>query len=394
MIKLSPSAAKRWTYCTASPALETRLLAEGKIKRTFSIHADEGTAAALVAEKILTGGFSPDKVAAVMAGGDPNTSGLWKPEWTAPMRLYMQAVAELHEWVGEIEGQCVVEEKIPAFYGGSGLIPDTVIFSRDRLAVMDLKWGIGVEVPAEFNPQLVIGAISIAKHHGLEFMDDTPVKLAICQPRFRMGPQNPVWETTWGEVLAEGRRIQDAANLIQTGKDTSFYPDKDVCQFCLIGEAGLCPARNGQTEALSRPVTGEFSLAEVDDEQKALILGKWSIIKDTVDAWADDFLARGLAGETLPAGMFIGTSKGGHRKWVDDAERQLKLQVLGAGGDDAVLFEPRSLLSPAQVEKIKPKLKLEGLTTKTPGKPKLSFAGSKDLAYTQTATMVAPQVDL
>jgi hypothetical protein len=393
MIKLSPSAAKRWMYCTASPALEARLLAEGRIKRTFSIHADQGTDAALVAERILTGGFSPERIENIMAGGDPNISQHWKPEWTEPMRRYIEAVAELHEWVGELDGTFVVEEKIQAFYGGSGLIPDAVIFSPTRLAIMDLKWGVAVEVPAEKNPQLVIGAVSIAKHHKLEFMDDTPVRLAICQPRHRTGPLNPVWDTTWGEVIAEARKIKQAVDTIQSGAETRFYPESTVCQFCLIGEAGLCPARNGQTEALTKPVTGGFALAEVDDAQKALILSSWKDIKDTVDSWAEDFLARGLAGETLPAGMYVGVSKGGHRKWADDAERQLKLQVLGAGGDDSVLYEPRELKSPAQVEELKPKLKLDGLTTKSPGKPKLSFAESGDPAFENKAT-VAPSIDL
>jgi hypothetical protein len=403
-MKLSASAAHRWTSCSGWAALDKELRDAGIIKRTISDAADAGTEAALIAERLVTGN-DLDWALDVLGGADPklpeyndpthpryHRASQWDASWAAPTLTWYQAMHDAMEWVGP--GVTLdVEVKVPTFYGMGNCIPDVVCYSKDRIAVGDLKWGVGTAVDAEDNPQLIIGALSVARYRGLRFPGNAEVLLFIGQPRYRdpSRPQILEWRMTWRELINRAMAIEDRAYYVQSDAPKDFVPTSKGCQFCEVGALGRCPAKNAAALEVSHSAVAT-SVVSLDD--KAAVVARWKDAEDAVSAWRSELYALGMAGAPLPNGFYIGASGLGDRKWAGSDE-DVYTALRDVVPNPSNLWETK-LVSPSALGKLlknqaradkqagKPvKIKdatkpLEPLVTRAPARPILCAPGSKN----------------
>ena len=150
--KLSPSAAERWIHCPGSVQLS-----EQCPEPESSAYADEGTLAHSVAElklRLAAGEISlkdySDHFAACTDGGH-----YWCGEMDEATDYYKDIVLEKLAGAGKdavllVEQRFSLEPWVPEGFGTS----DAVIVGGDTIEVIDLKYGQGIRVSAEGNPQM------------------------------------------------------------------------------------------------------------------------------------------------------------------------------------------------------------------------------------------------
>lgn len=216
---LSASGAHRWLNCTPSARLEEHL------PDTTSAAAEEGTAAHELAEhKLLT------LLGNAFAGPHPESD--WNDEeMESHTDDYADHVmAELARTRETSPGAFLaVEERLDFSHivedgFGTG---DATIIGDGTMTIVDLKYGKGVEVSAENNPQLKLYALGALRTYGMIY-NIQQVRLVIFQPRRN---NISVWETTVEDLLEWAEMVvKPAAALAHEG--AGELRAGEWCQFC------------------------------------------------------------------------------------------------------------------------------------------------------------------
>ena len=225
---------------------------------------------------------------------------------------YVQFVAQHLESAREhcTDPQVYVEQRLDYSHlapGGFGT-GDCVIVAEPTLQVIDLKYGMGVEVSPVENPQLMLyGLGALAAFDALYNIEE--VALSIFQPRranvetWTISTQDLI---TWGE-----NTVKPIADLAARGEGE--YAAGSWCQFCRI--ASTCRARAEANLALAKhefAPPAELSVAEVADVlAKIPELKAWA---SDVEAWA---LAKARAGTQIPGFKVVAGRS--IRKYTDEA---------------------------------------------------------------------------
>jgi hypothetical protein len=213
---------------------------------------------------------------------------------------------------------------------------------------LDWKFGDGVAVEADENPQLMFYAAAAMRTEKLAWVFDgtKEVECIIVQP-----PSIKRWVTSFDRLRMFERELVFAVK--QSEKPDAALHAGEHCRWCAAKP--ICPQMTGAADrALAKQVkelnTKELGLALV----KADMLEEW--IKD-LRALAIQVLEKN--GE-VPGYKLV--QKRGTRQWIDE---QKATEALLASLPESEVIE-RSLVSPAQAEKKLKKLKLalpDGLTT-------------------------------
>lgn len=370
---LSPSAAARWLACPGSAALCADLPLEPP-----SPHAEEGTRAHADAALAVRDRFEGKPFASISGDTDMEanarrwadllwneSSGGWGFQWffvERPLRL---------------DG---VTGRENAF--GTA---DFIALSTDgTLIVADYKYGMGVRVRAERNPQLSIYALAAMD----EFSDYAieRVKLIIFQPRLEDGYSEFWWPMD--ELEDFRKKVQSAADLAASlvGSPCAaefLVPGETQCRFCRA--KAVCPALRAKVK---EEIAADFDVIESPEkalpvpstgEQIARALAWLSPIESWCSAVRAAAQSRLEAGESVPGYKLVAGRKGA-RKWGDGAEAKIaSLRI-----SKRILYE-RKLASPAQLEKaykrglIGPRQweKIAGLATQAEGKPAVAPASDR-----------------
>ncbi|MDO5049980.1 MAG: DUF2800 domain-containing protein [Actinomycetaceae bacterium] len=347
---LSASSAHRWLNCTPSALLEA-----GKPDRG-SAASLEGTAAHALAEWKLaeTLGRGP---------GPRPASNYDSDDMEAYTDAYVDHVSTL---IGEhdtktsvfIEQRLDYSQYAPDGYGTG----DCVIISDTMLDIVDLKYGQGVLVEADDNPQLKLYALgALAAFEAI--YDVETVRATIFQPR----RDNIVSATYTAAELREwgNRVVRPAADLAVEGLG-DFKPGT-WCQFCKL--APTCRARAEENLKLAR---FDFQPAdELEDAEVAEILQqlpellKWASDVEKHATQAAIHHGKQWPGMKLVAGRSM-------RKYAD--ENQVIQAAHEAGYADEDIFE-RKLITLTKMERLVGKKKFTeifgGLVVKPAGKPAL-----------------------
>lgn len=376
--RLSASGSKRWMECPGSVRLS-----DG-IPNKSSAFADEGTAAHELAEMSLRR-EGPQSFLGRKLGPSETVVD---EEMLDNVQVYLDAV--WGEW--QDGDQLFIEQKFTRIaelhpdLGGTG---DAVIYrpSTGELFVFDLKYGRGVAVEVEHNPQLLTYGLGAA----YELMDRgiSVVHLIVVQPR-KPHPDGPV--RRWS---LDAMSLMDwTADLITAAKRTAD-PDAPLsagehCRFCPA--AGFCPALRDRAMDLARvefvAEAGAYSTpgrpAEMDSSELGDILRAADVIEIWLKAVQTYAHAEANAGRP-PTGFKLvrGTSR---RAWKDEAAARTFLDVYGM--DEADMLTTPTLKSPAQIEGVigkKNAKDIADLITKPPGK--VILAGTDD---PRDAVMVDP----
>lgn len=164
---LAPSAAHRWINCTPSARLEEGL-------ESISVYSEEGSVAHELAEKILNGS-SLAKI---------RKNPYYSKEMAAEVKKYVDYLREKEAKIQPFSLE--VEMKLDLSFLAPGQIgtADSIMVSGDgkELHVTDLKFGMGVKVFADNNPQQMLyaaGALYLAEL----LYDIETVVICIHQPR-------------------------------------------------------------------------------------------------------------------------------------------------------------------------------------------------------------------
>jgi hypothetical protein len=354
---LSASGAHRWLNCLPSAVLETQF------PDTTSEAAEEGTLAHEIAEAKLRHyidkNFSKRKL--TMRLNKLKKDPLYQPEMDGYTDAYLGVIK--HEGLRYkhtphimAEEKLDLSEYIPEGFGTA----DCVMIGGDTLTVIDLKYGKGVPVSAEFNEQLQIYALGVYARYGMLFGINT-IRLVIVQPRI---DNNSVWELPLDDLLAFGAGVKAVAQ--QAIKGEGDYVPGDWCRFCRARKQ--CRARAEENVKLAFATEKKPPLLTNDE------VGEYIRQGEDVAKWLSDLedyaLAECLAGREV-AGYKAVEGKSA-RAWTDMDKAFSKLQKQGI--DEAVLYE-RKPLTLAQTEKLVGKKDFTAwvgeFVEKKPGKPTL-----------------------
>lgn len=271
--RLSASGAYRWMHCPPSANLEAEL------KEETSSYAEEGTAAHELAEIKLRLFSDPKSRRLKNRIKKARLSEFYNEEMESATDDYVNAVIEKFNEAKtrSSDAMLIIEKKVDLgewIPGGFGTA-DAIIISDGLIEVIDLKYGKGVQVSAEDNPQTRlygVGACYILDY--LYEIDD--VQMTIIQPRLdsissEFISLHDLYEWAYGP-------LQEAAHTAAAGGGE--FAAGSWCKFCKARYT--CRARAEENLRLA-----EYEFAKppmLEPEEIADILGRAAELK----AWASD----------------------------------------------------------------------------------------------------------
>lgn len=368
--KLSASGAHRWMACTPSASLES------EFPESTSEYAEEGTFAHALADLIIN--YNLHNIA--KAPFNKNFEKMKENRYFSQELLeYVEGYAnQIFEFVNEAKLLCddaivLTEQRldfssyVPEGFGTG----DVVIIADKEIHVIDLKYGKGVGVVAEDNPQTRLYGLGALESFGMLY-DIEQVRTTICQPRLDMVTS----ETLTVDELLEWAEteVKPRAEMAMAGEGEFVVGDH--CRFCKARKT--CRARAEYNLELTKM---EFKTAELlDDSEIGEILRK----ADQLVNWVKDITEYALE-EALKGKKFDGwkvVEGRSNRKYLDDIKVADTLK--GAGYDEAVIYE-KKLYGITAMEKIVGKKKfgelLNDLIIKPQGKPTLVPESDKRPEY-------------
>jgi hypothetical protein len=324
--RLSPSASKIWMACAGQPALAATIRNESS-----SRYAQEGTDAHRLAQGILTGEFADTFEAAGGLDADAVT-----PAMLEAVMVYVDACrAEVQpddDW--EVEQRLHYSDDL---WGTADFVRYRP--STGELLVADYKHGQGVPVEVENNPQALIYGLMKAKN--LRNRGISSVTLMIVQPRCPH-PDGPVrrWTFHGVDFLEFEDRLLDA--IAATRSVDAPLAAGDHCRWCPAKP--ICPALRAATLEQAR---ADFAPGlPYDPVALAAALDQIPLLETWIKATREFAYEQAMNGR-VPAGWKL-VEKRATRKWRDEASAAAMLELLMAPDE---IYEPRTLLSPAKIEK-------------------------------------------
>ena len=362
----SPSGFARWggvypdyNGCTASINMEA------DIPDTDSPYAKEGTLAheiceAKVRHYIDPDGYSKRKLSARLK--KLKNEAEYAPEMDKHTDAYLEYI-KAQALVYDKTPYIAVEQRysIPLGDAESFGTSDCVIIGDDTLQIVDFKYGRGVKVDAEHNPQLMLYALGACKQYDM-FYQFSKVKLCIFQPRLDHISE---WEVSTVDLIGNFAQIA-RAKVTEALNNPQFKPSETSCRFCKA--KAICRARAQKNLELAGFVTAKPDTIGLEEIEGLIKQGS------DVAKWLEDLKAYALkltlSGTEVPGLKAV--EGRGSRVWTDMDEAFKRLNAKGY--EDGVLYE-RKPLTLAQVEKIVGKKdfgELVGdLVEKKAGKPTL-----------------------
>ena len=364
--RLGPSGAHRWLNCHGS------VFAESKHPDETSEYAAEGSAAHTVAEECLKEG----KEAKELVGTVIEADGF---EFTVDAEM----AGHVQQYVDYCRGVKCDEAMIETVVDYSHLIfggekaygtADFLGFTDRVMTVVDFKYGKGVEVRAEGNPQMRLYALGALSEYEFMYPDIGKIRMVVHQPR--LGNVD-VALMDHRELVEWGRDIVTPASKAIAGLTTE--PERtpgDWCQFCRA--RADCPARlklldepqfdaASEFEALDEPVGDIVSTAHLTH-----LLPKLPAIEALCKDLRDTALQRILAGEDVPGWKAVESRS--NRAWADAGKAETALR--NCKDIKARDMYTKKLVGPPGAEKVlgrdHPLLKKH--VVKPPGKPTLAPA--------------------
>lgn len=324
------STAKRVINCPGSVKLVDLMPPKPSSK-----YADEGTLCHNVMDLILNG-HKPEELLGMKYEQQELTQELLE-------RKIYPALALLDEVDPDKEMEYATETRVtfgdflPDVFGSTDLLGRI----GKRAFVLDWKFGDGVAVEAEENPQLMFYAAAAMRTPEVKWVFDgaEEIEMIIVQP-----PAVKRWVTN-------KRRIQAFELELATAVKVAQMPDAplktgDHCRWCAAKPT--CPKMTG---AVDRALHAQLDILNV--AQISQYLAK----ADMLEQWIAD--TRALAHQLLEAGKPVPgyklVAKRATRQWVDEALAENYFSKY----DKSATHESPKLKSPAQMEKMLKKFNKE-----------------------------------
>lgn len=362
---LSASSAARWLACPPSavaaeayPAQDTAFTQEGTLAHEV--------AEAVARERLGMGGkYHPN----------------WTPETTTG-EMYDCAVGYadyIQELITTDAPLILLEQRVdfsPWVPDGFGTA-DCIIIQGTIMDVIDYKYGKGVAVSAEDNPQEKLYGLGAFNDYGFAYDVET-VRLHIYQPRLN---NVSVYELPVTELLKwADKTVKPTA--AQAAKGKGKHQAGEHCRFC--PHAGRC---RELTKTCTEYITTHGMRAGVP------ILAPWEVaevlsMEPLVTLWLkrvkDQALTTLLDGGEIPG--YKAVAGRGSRNWADELEVAAELEKHGITRED---YTKTEILSVAQMEKALGKKKVAelvgGQILTTTGSPTIAPMSDKRPIYDRLA---------
>lgn len=386
---LSPSGFKALMLCPAKPAMERGLPDDS------SEYADEGTAAHEIGAKCL----AYDRNAVDYLGQTVQVGErifTVDQDFADAVQVYVDLVRDLRG-----DGELFVEQALPIGHvtgevGAEGT-GDAVIIRGNEIIVVDLKFGRGVEVDADMNPQLMLYGLGALEKFDL-VGDIEHVRVVVSQPRithvaseFALRASELVqWGMqTAGPAAKKAMHIYNGEHIYKVVEQWC-EPHEDACRFCKA---------KGTCAALADSVKSALELEFTDLTTEDAIGGQELIEHSVRRLYPDDLGAKmqaipliemwckairaAVEKELLDGGPVAGfklvQGKKSARAWSDAAEAETVMKSMRLKKDEMYDF---SLISPTTAEKLLKKTpkrwnRVAPLITQSEGKPSVAPLSDK-----------------
>ena len=325
------STAKRVINCPGSVALVAQMP-----PKPSSVYADTGTLLHNVIADVLDGKATPqDFLGAVHA------------DVTLDQDLIDNKLLPALAALNEIDPDKQMEFETEVVVGFGDLLPgvfgssDIVGRIGDTAYIVDWKFGDGVAVDVEENPQLMFYAAAAMRTPVAQwaFEGATKVELVIVQP-----PYVKRWETTPRRIQLFEKELMQAVKVAQ--RPDAPLAQGEWCRWCAA--KAVCPIMTGAADRALVSALKGVDVASVSDHLK---------MADQLEGWIKE--VRALAMQTLEAGLPVPgyklVPKRAMRQWMDEGKA---LDAMCDLGLDVKELTETKLLSPAQAEKVLKKHKL------------------------------------
>ena len=344
---MSASSSKRWLNCTPSARLEEQFAEE----TGNSVYAEEGTAAHALAEHKLKRCLKRRSKRPVSDYQCDEMEECTDGYVSYAMEQVELARQECKDPVVLIEQRLDYSAYVPEGFGTG----DLLIVADRVLTVVDLKYGKGVAVEAERNPQMMLYGLGALELFGAIY-DIDMVRMTIYQPRLE---SVSTWEISVSDLMEwVEKELKPKAALAINGEGE--FRSGSWCRFCKAKDT--CRAR---AEEYLRLAQMEFKAPALltDDEIAEVLkvadeLARWSA---DVYAYAqDEAVSRGKKwnGFKLVEGRSC-------RKYMD--EEEAAEAAVAAGYTD---IYKKSLIGITEMEKLLGKKKFAEVLGKLVYKPR------------------------
>ena len=325
------STAKRVMNCPGSVALCATMP-----PRPSSKYADEGT----LLHNIISEVLETDKAPIEFLGMKYNDVVFTK-------ELLEDKLFPALDLLDEVDPKKEMEYATETRVGFGDFLPDvfgsTDLLGRigSRAIVLDWKFGSGVAVEAEENPQLMFYAAAAMRTDASKWVFEgaTEIECIIVQP-----PEIKRWVTTPERIKQFEQELKFAVQQAQ--KPNAPLEHGEHCRWCAAKP--VCPKMTG---AVDRALKSQI------DQLDVVHIGGYLKNADLLEQWITDL--RALAHQVLESGKEVPgwklVAKRATRQWVDE-EAAAKALAQDMSHDE---MYTKKLVSPAQAEKILKKAKKE-----------------------------------
>ena len=238
-----------------------------------------------------------------------------------------------------VDPNCEMDIAVETRVGFGDFLPDvygsTDLLGRlgQRAIVLDWKFGDGVAVEAEENPQLMFYAAAAMRTPAAQWVFEgaDEIELIIVQP-----PEIRRWVTDKARVVSFEQELAKAVRRAQ--QDDAPIETGEHCRWCAAKP--ICPQMNG---AVDRAIHQQ--IVNLDKQQ----LGEYLAKADMMEDWIKDL--RALAFQVLESGAEVPgyklVAKRGTRQWIQEAA----IEAWVDANDIKDAYDTK-IKSPAQMEKV------------------------------------------
>ena len=324
------STAKRVINCPGSVALVAKMPPKPSSK-----YADEGTLLHNVIAEIVMSGQPPEHYLGTKYEDQTLTQELIDDK-LKPALAALDQIDPKQEMEIEAETSVDFGDLLPGVFGSTDLIGRL----GSRAVVLDWKFGDGVAVEVEENPQLMFYAAAAMRTPAAQwaFEGVTEIEMVIVQP-----PAVKRWVTTPERIAAFELELVQAVKASE--KPNAKLMVGDHCRWCAAKP--VCPQMTG---AVDRAL--QTKLQAIDTQ----MLGSYLTNADMLEQWITDLRALAFAmlesGTPVPGYKLV--AKRATRSWTD--EEKAKAELLKSLPESEVV--EMSVISPAKAEKALKKRKI------------------------------------
>lgn len=236
------------------------------------------------------------------------------------------------------DAQLLLEQQLPTGVPSSFGTSDAVLVSPTMVESVDYKYGLGVKVEAENNPQLRLYGVGALEAYGDLLGEVENVRLTIFQPRL----QHLAFEEMPADELRAWRDSIIPIAESALGPDAPFGPSDEACRWC--------PASGQCTAQMEWATLRDFGVKPdvMTPEELAEALDQIPFIKKWCEA-VEAYALNRVYSEGNPIPGYKVVMSGGRRSVTDPAGLVVAALEAGFTQDDVAVMKPRGI---GELEKV------------------------------------------